>query len=120
MSTIPSVRTKYRVLDVLLRPVITLLETPANGFPTGCATRFMEETAGVRKSVGNIIVTVDRYGAHISFLTVNLFGKNNVVVVYLPAHRLHCTQTLDYWVFSAFKTYFRKSVNDVRKLTADF
>ena len=73
---------------------------------------FVSETKVLRQRHKNLILTMDGYGAHTSYKALSLLRENKIHVVALPAHTSHRTQTLDYSVFSPFKTYLRNAMND--------
>ena len=55
---------------------------------------------------------MDGYGAHTTYKALPYLRDNNNHVIALPAHTSHRTQTLDYSVFSPFKTYLRNAMNE--------
>lgn len=73
--------------------------------------RFVSETEDLRRRVGHIVITLDGFGAHITFGALSFLRAHNVVAVALPAHTSHRTQVLDYTVFSPYKTRFRNLLN---------
>ena len=74
---------------------------------------FVSETKVLRQPHRNLILTLGGYGAHTSYKALSLLRENKIHVLALPAHTSHRTQTLDYSVFSPFKTSLRNSMNDI-------
>ena len=72
---------------------------------------FINDTKMLRQKYRNIVITMDGYGAHVTYKALKLLGDNNIVVVGLPAHSSHRTQVLDYAVFSPFRTFLRNRLN---------
>ena len=73
---------------------------------------FVLETASLRRRHKNSVLTMDGYGAHTTYKALQYLRDNNIHVIALPAHTSHRTQTLDYSVFSPFKTYLRNAMNE--------
>ena len=71
----------------------------------------MAETKKLREKHTNILLTLDGFGAHCTFATLQLLRSHGIITIGLPAHTSHRLQVLDYTVFSPFKTEFRNGMN---------
>ena len=69
--------------------------------------RFIEQTSELRKKHRYILLTMDAFGAHLSYRALQRLADNSIIAYALPAHTSHRTQVLDYAIFSPFKEYLR-------------
>ena len=124
VAILPGKRAKYRIQEVGAR------ETPASYLPGNVKVayrdpagmdsaiffefcpNFVLETASLRGRHKNLVLTMDGYGPHTTYKALQYLRDNNIHVIALPAHTIHRTQTLDYSVFSPFKTYLRNAMNE--------
>lgn len=124
VAILPGVRTKFRE-----RPDGTR-ETPASFLPPSAyvcyrdpagmdssifyqwASRFVRETADLRKQHNHLVLTLDGFTGHTCLKALQLLRDNGIVVIALPAHTSHRTQSLDYSVFSPFKAKLTNHLNN--------
>lgn len=69
---------------------------------------FITETEQLRRTFKYILVTMDGFGAHISYRALARLAEKNIIAYALPSHTSHRTQVLDYSVFSPMKEYLRR------------
>ena len=68
---------------------------------------FIAETTELRKKHNYLFLTMEGFGAHLSYRALALLAEQNIIAYALPAHTSHRTQVLDYSVFSPFKELLR-------------
>ena len=124
VAILPGKRAKYRIRGDVSR------EKPASYLPENIKVayrdqagmdsaiffefcqNFVLETASLRRRHKNLVLTMDGYGAHTTYKALQYLRDNNIQVIALPAHTRRRTQTLDYSVFSPFKTYLWNTMNE--------
>ena len=88
-----------------------------NGFVTSDTTlRWLREVflpATERDPPRIRVLIVDGAGAHITHEVMYECAKNDVKLVYLPAHSSHITQPLDLAVFSPLKNFYGQAVRSL-------
>ena len=116
----PGVQQKYRIkadnkkeflLDYLPKNTFIVHRTPASmtkEFFIQWVQHFIEETEVHRKKHKYLVLTMDGFGAHLSYRALSLLSEHNIIAYALPAHTSHRTQVLDYSVFSPFKEKLRQ------------
>ena len=124
VAILPGKRAKYRIHEdgsqetpasYLLENVKVAYRDPASMesaiFFEFCQN-FVLKTASLRRRHKSLVFTMDGYGAHTTYKALQYLHDNNIHVIALHAHTSHRTQTLDYSVFSPFKTYLRNAMNE--------
>lgn len=116
---LPGDMQKYRVrpdgskeilVDYLTTGTFVLHRTPASitkEYFIQWATKFIEQTKALREEHEYLLLTMDGFGAHLSYHALYMLQLNNIIPYALPAHTSHRTQVLDYSVFSPFKESLR-------------
>ena len=72
---------------------------------------FIAETMYLRANSQCLLLVLDGYGSHVQFKTLQIFRKNRLVVVALPAHTCHVLQPLDVSVFSSYKSFLQREIH---------
>ena len=75
------------------------------------AQKFIAETMYLRANSQYLLLVLDGYGSHVQFKTLQLFRKNRIIVVALPAHTSHVLQPLDVSVFSSYKSFLQREIH---------
>ena len=59
----------------------------------------------------HLLLSIDGYGSHVQFRTLQLFKESNIVVIALPSHTSYVLQPLDVTVFGPYKSYIQQTMH---------